>query len=448
MGINDLPGAVAAGGLIAMIVAGWQQVKGFFAYVSGLVVVRAQCDPSLKNELIYYLKAKWRVAPSGLFNYRSLWRDIAGSSNLGLVPFRVLNAKNIFYRKWQVAVVNLPGNGMNIYAIRGTLNFEDLIKEALAYTCHIDGYDEAAETGDRFNVYKMIGDEKGSWALGSRRSNKDGPGVPSSSGDEVATTAESRGLEIDISVDKSFMYRRDEYIFKKKDNSFDALYFSPEVLAYIDQAKRWARLGDWHAKRGIPHRRGWMLHGPGGTGKSSLAKATAQCLGMPIYHYFLATLSDQEFMEKWRTMHSPCFVLFEDFDNVFNKRVNLTEHKSLTFDCVLNQISGIDSMNGIFLIVTTNHIDKIDEAMGISWGKDGISTRPGRIDSVIYVGHMNNENKRKMADRILCGWPDEIHKVMLDCEEVQMTPIQFEETCLQRAFKKLSKLDMEEYDTV
>lgn len=35
---------------------------------------------------------------------------------------------------------------------------------------------------------------------------------------------------------------------------------------------------EWYRKRGIPHRRGYLLYGPPGTGKSSIIQAIAVCI--------------------------------------------------------------------------------------------------------------------------------------------------------------------------
>ena len=47
----------------------------------------------------------------------------------------------------------------------------------------------------------------------------------------------------------------------------------------------------WYAETGVPYRRGYLLHGPPGNGKSSVVKALAGELGMNIY---LLMLSDPE----------------------------------------------------------------------------------------------------------------------------------------------------------
>lgn len=202
-------------------------------------------------------------------------------------------------------------------------------------------------------------------------------------------------------------------------------------------------MGKWYADRGIPWRRGWLLYGPGGTGKSSIAKALAKKLGMPIYQFYLATLSDNEFIEEWNRMNTPCVALLEDFDSVFNGRESTTEHRSLTFDTVLNTISGVDSLDGVMLIVTTNHLEKIDPAIGVvADSASGISTRPGRIDTVIEVSFMSQANKVRMAERMLSDWPDAINTLCVTSAFYEnQTPAQWAEACLQVALTRMAQDD-------
>jgi SpoVK/Ycf46/Vps4 family AAA+-type ATPase len=154
--------------------------------------------------------------------------------------------------------------------------------------------------------------------------------------------------------------------------------------------------------------------------------------------------------------HTPCIALIEDVDNVFHGRDNVTPmampwptggvdkddkdrqpFARVTFDCLLNCIDGVDSPEGVFLVITTNKVEHVDEALGRPAAHGGlISTRPGRIDKAVELGYMTPECKRRMAEKVLAGYPDEIDRVLEHvCEPA--TPAQWQERCAQLALKRL-----------
>lgn len=72
----------------------------------------------------------------------------------------------------------------------------------------------------------------------------------------------------------------------------------------------------WYATRGIPYRRGYLLHGPPGTGKTSLSFALAGVFGLDIYAISLQepTLTEGDLMQLFNGLPSRCIVLLEDVD--------------------------------------------------------------------------------------------------------------------------------------
>ncbi|CAK4034076.1 mitochondrial chaperone bcs1 [Lecanosticta acicola] len=72
----------------------------------------------------------------------------------------------------------------------------------------------------------------------------------------------------------------------------------------------------WYATRGIPYRRGYLFHGPPGTGKTSLSFALAGIFGLEIYAISLQepTLSEGDLMQLFNGLPRRCIVLLEDVD--------------------------------------------------------------------------------------------------------------------------------------
>jgi chaperone BCS1 len=72
----------------------------------------------------------------------------------------------------------------------------------------------------------------------------------------------------------------------------------------------------WYATRGIPYRRGYLFHGPPGTGKTSLSFALAGIFGLEIYVISLQepTLTEGDLMQLFNALPRRCIVLLEDVD--------------------------------------------------------------------------------------------------------------------------------------
>ena len=124
---------------------------------------------------------------------------------------------------------------------------------------------------------------------------------------------------------------------------------------------------------GVPHRRGVLLHGPPGNGKTS----TIRYIGAVLRHVPAMILRPaanvdsnnlENVLQYWRR-HAPAILTLEDLDWLLT-RVNVS-----TF---LNLLDGVETTlgGGLLLIATTNHPDKLDPA---------INNRPGRFDVVIEV---------------------------------------------------------------
>jgi len=72
----------------------------------------------------------------------------------------------------------------------------------------------------------------------------------------------------------------------------------------------------WYQEKGLPLRLGYLFSGPPGTGKSSLAFATASNFGLPVYMVNLSSpeLSDDDVAALFASVPRHCVVLLEDVD--------------------------------------------------------------------------------------------------------------------------------------
>jgi hypothetical protein len=246
------------------------------------------------------------------------------------------------------------------------------------------------------------------------------------------------------------------------------LIFPQRIKNLIREILLWRNNKEWYQDRGIPWKRGWLCYGPPGTGKTALARAFAEELDMPIFVYNLSEIGNHEMMKAWSEMQAniPCVALIEDIDNVFHGRENVVkkgfgslllprkkkgkddddgdEGRSfglLSFDTLLNCLDGVERSDGVFTVITTNDISKVDPALGQPRRlPDGtvefISTRPGRIDKAVELTYMEPADKKLMARKIL-GEYEEAYLEMLDFidrfSDLQETPAQFQERCAQIA---------------
>lgn len=87
----------------------------------------------------------------------------------------------------------------------------------------------------------------------------------------------------------------------------------------------------WYSNRGIAYRRGYLLSGPPGTGKTSLSFALAGVFGLDIYCMSLSekTLSEEDLILLFNSLPKRCIVLLEDIDSagVVRKKADLEKEE-------------------------------------------------------------------------------------------------------------------------
>ncbi|KAF8200279.1 P-loop containing nucleoside triphosphate hydrolase protein [Pholiota molesta] len=166
------------------------------------------------------------------------------------------------------------------------------------------------------------------------------------------------------------------------------------IHSLVQDAREFLHSEDWYIKAGIPHRRGYLLHGPPGTGKSTFHDlCRAGELGLEIYSLSLASgFIDDNFLQRAvSAIPKNAIFLIEDIDCAFPSRedgedpvpgrLKIRPHghgwtgigrqvAPITLSGLLNVLDGVGSEEGKIFFATTNYIDRLDSAL----------LRPGRID--------------------------------------------------------------------
>ncbi|KKA29710.1 hypothetical protein TD95_004173 [Thielaviopsis punctulata] len=189
-----------------------------------------------------------------------------------------------------------------------------------------------------------------------------------------------------------------------------------DITTYLNPAT-----SRFYTNRGIPYRRGYLLHGPPGTGKTSLSLALAAHFNLDLHLIHLPSVKEDAKLDRlFVTLPPRCLVLLEDIDCVGIKRRTsthmssrwsaelgdevfssddeddaLTQHglpmaNSLTLSGLLNVLDGVTSQEGRIVLMTSNAPDSLDEAL----------MRPGRVDKKVFLGNLSRDCAEEMFIRV------------------------------------------------
>jgi len=240
---------------------------------------------------------------------------------------------------------------MSLTFIRGTFDPLELVKKATKMANELNRHEEN-EINERIEILKYTG------SIG-QKSDED---YPEEASIGISTGREEKRI---LKWYEIIGYKPEELGYPTKQKALSYLYYPKHVENAVNEIKIWKDSQKWFESESIPWKRGILLWGTPGTGKTAFVRAIAQELNMPICSFDLSTMTNADLQKYWaRAMNrTPCIVLFEDIDAIFDKRENIAckgLNQGLSFDCLLNTLDGIENTNGVLTFVTTNHLDKVD----------------------------------------------------------------------------------------
>ncbi len=195
--------------------------------------------------------------------------------------------------------------------------------------------------------------------------------------------------------------------------------YSPRVLASVvlepgekehllQDMAHFRRSRQRYERLGVPYHRGYLFYGPPGTGKTSLVSALAAHFGLSIYMVNLADFSDRNLVNAVNQVPASSVLLFEDIDcmrgaesragttgggqnahGTSNLKENASTQNGVTLSGLLNVLDGFCAPHGVMFVMTTNHVEKLDEAL----------LRPGRIDYRLFMGTASDHQKMELYRR-------------------------------------------------
>lgn len=139
---------------------------------------------------------------------------------------------------------------------------------------------------------------------------------------------------------------------------------------------------------GVPLKRGVILHGVPGTGKTLVGKVLAS---LKLATFVYVTAADMSGLESVRSIVdlarrlSPTILFFEDIDLFADDRSSYCTNALLGE--ILAQLDGFETNDGLIFIATTNDLTAIDPA---------IRERPSRFDVVVHLDLPSRQARRQI----------------------------------------------------
>src|SRR5215471_13612620 len=300
--MEDMWKLLAGGAAFGVIAGFWSRIKDFVWRVLSLFIqhIEITSEPAhtalVGHLLKHYRRSRYYDRMFGA------WYEHHRDGRYGLVPCEVFGARTLLF--WRGLLPFWYGNpgekkaragrgeatggdevtGTKVHAsltfLRGTFDIEAVFREACnASNEHSWSVENAEEQAKNRFVIHFIPRREGQTDERGKSAN----GLPwyrQGSYRLLAHTPDQLG--------KGLLHAG---------KALGNLVFPERIQSLIKEIELWRNSRDWYRAKGIPWKRGWLLFGPPGTGKTALARAFAEDLNMPIYVFNLAEMSNADLIK-------------------------------------------------------------------------------------------------------------------------------------------------------
>lgn len=229
---------------------------------------------------------------------------------------------------------------------------------------------------------------KGTWAVENSKSDESRPEIKTCQY-AVLPDGVFQPTSTTVGTVPAGIYQADEnngqIVMQRKDQNIgDLIVFEDSMTdVIINEFNKFWLLRDKYEEMGEIHKRGYLLHGPPGGGKTSLieiikSKFVAEGnLVIEFNHYTMGLMQLIKSIEPDRKV----MVTIEDID-AWTKGSNES--------VILNFLDGDQDFNNIVVLATTNYIEQLP---------DRIVNRPSRFDRVEFVGFPTAEERKVYLEK-------------------------------------------------
>lgn len=422
--MDGVPGGIGSwivgGAALAAFGSVWGYLRTGWTYLVSVLIVQQTIDTNIAWAVAEYANVRWRRSPYGPKAYQSNYYPLKKTRQHVLLAYERLNESSLFWRGWRPLRLSTTkskdSETTTLTCIRGTFDIEGLIAAAMK------DYNELRQGVigmKRFRVQTL----GGTWSLARTQI------APAGASPQLASPSSSSDHgKADTYGQRPIGWSRDEVgVDGAETCCLEDLALSPEAIKLLTAIRRWHASRDWYRKHRVVWKLGARLIGEPGCGKTAFIRGVAFELDLPVFMLDLATMTNDDLRDAWRIAMgaTPCVVLIEDIDAVFDLDVPKHKDMPLTLDTLRQCMDGVQQHDGVLTFITTNKPETLDPSL----------KRAGRTDFELEMRPPGPAGLRKIAERICDERPELLDELV--AKHGGMTGAAFQHTCTQIAVRKL-----------